>query len=94
MTFKLYYKRFLDGINKPVICSKNDDYHLVDFSILKADAGNALDPNKPSHINKAKEVVLKSNGGKHVSFKDCYTGDSTITWNFTVNVAEDGTITF
>lgn len=94
MTFKIYYKKFIDGINKPVICSKADEYHLVDFSILKSDAGNAFDPNEPKHVTKAREAVLKSNGGEYISFKDCYTGESTITWHFQRNVVEDGTVSF
>lgn len=94
MTFRIYYKKFIDGENKPVLCSKADNYHVVDFSVLKEDVGKSFNPESPKNLEKVKSVLLKSNGGEVLNFKDSYIGESTITWHFSKSVVDDGEIDF
>ncbi len=94
MNFKIYYKKFIDGVNKPVVCSKKDEYHVMDFSILKEDVAKSFNPEDIKVINKVKNTIIQVNSGECIAYKDCYIGENTITWHFSKNVVEDGQIEF
>ena len=94
MTFKLYYKKFIDGLSKPVICSHKDDYHVIDFSILKEDTPKSFNPESKRNVEIVKESLLKANGGEVVAYRNCYVGESNITWHFAKSAVIDGVVEF
>jgi hypothetical protein len=95
MTFKLYFKKFVDGVSKPVICNKSDDYHLVDFSILKDDTPKNFNPESTKNIDIVKSSLTRVLDGEILHYKDCYSGgDNTITWHFAKSAVIDGEVQF
>ena len=94
MTFKIYYKKFIDGVNKPVICHKNDNYHVADFTVLKDDTPRGFNPESPKILERVKESMLKSNGGEILDYRDHYVGENTITWHFAKSAVDNGVIEF
>lgn len=82
-TVRIYYKRFVEGESRPVICARTDNWHVADVTVRKDGLSGRFNPNSEKNINLAKESVIRDSGCKSTRFHDVYTdGENTITWHF------------
>lgn len=94
-TIRIYYKRFIEGESRPVICTRTDNWHVADVSVRREGLSSRFNPSTERNISIAKESLSKDSGCLSTKLHDVYTeGANAITWHFRRSVVPEYEVTF
>lgn len=89
LSTKLYFKRFVNRGEKPVIVHPKNEFDVVDCTVRKDELGKKFNPEEASFVERITNHVVRNSGGVELRFKGVYVGKETYTYTFSKNLVVD-----